>query len=284
MENENLTRDEDLIREQMTDTRTALSEKLEKLENKVAHTVSDATDTVQETVEAVKDTVTETKEAVTGTVEAVKETVTETVGAVKETIGAVKETVKSGVESVKEALNIPLQTQRHPWLVMGGAVAAGFLLGRWLTPRVSRAAKIAETVADTAGAAIGVIRSRQSAGHGHHGNGGHHHKNGGHKPASEAHGILSALTDKFKTEIDQLKHFAIGAAMAALRDIIAKNVPAEWLPQVNSILDGAAAKILGQQPESGDDKGETSATDQHAEERRAGERHRSGRHRKFDRQ
>jgi len=157
MENKDLTRDEDRIRDQMTETRTSLSEKLEKLEEQVAGTVTGATDTVKGTVEAVKETVADAKDAVTGTVDAVKETVEavkdsvqETIGAVKDTVQStvqtVKDTVKGGVDYMKDLLDIPRQTRRHPWIALGAAVASGFCLGRLLGGKSSKTADIPTTM------------------------------------------------------------------------------------------------------------------------------------------
>ena len=77
---------EDVIREQMEDTRTSLTEKLETLESQVASTVQGATTNVAETVEAVKETVEAVKDTVQQTVTTVKESVEETICAVKETV------------------------------------------------------------------------------------------------------------------------------------------------------------------------------------------------------
>jgi ElaB/YqjD/DUF883 family membrane-anchored ribosome-binding protein len=118
--------DEDVIRDQMAETRTALTEKLEALEAKVADTVDSATTTVAQTVEAVKETVTTAKDTVQGT------------------IGAVKEKVEESVEAVKDAFDIKAHVQQHPWVSFGASVAAGYLLERYvdsLFPRRSPASR-----------------------------------------------------------------------------------------------------------------------------------------------
>jgi ElaB/YqjD/DUF883 family membrane-anchored ribosome-binding protein len=112
---------EDVIRDQMADTRTALAEKLEALETKVADTVDSATTNVTQTVEAVKD--------------AVQETVTTAKDTVQETIGAVKDTVEESVEAVKGAFDLKGHVQRHPWLSFGASIAAGYLLERYVDSR-----------------------------------------------------------------------------------------------------------------------------------------------------
>jgi ElaB/YqjD/DUF883 family membrane-anchored ribosome-binding protein len=99
----------EVIRHQMEETRTHLTEKLEALEDKVVHTVEGTTESVAETVNTVK-------EAVQGTVEAVSETVDKT------------------IETVKETFNLRRQFERHPWLLFGGSVGVGFLGGYLLGP------------------------------------------------------------------------------------------------------------------------------------------------------
>jgi len=100
---------EDVIRDQMEDTRTSLTEKLETLEKKVVSTVDSATTNVAETVESVKETVQET-------VSTVKDTV-------QDTICAVKDSVKEGVGAVKDVFDVSRHVERHPWLMIGGSVA-----------------------------------------------------------------------------------------------------------------------------------------------------------------
>lgn len=252
---------EDLIRDEMTDTRTSLSDKLEKLEAKVAGTVSDATGTVKDTVAAVKETVQDTKDVVTDTVEAVKETVgvvkdavQETICAVKDsvqsTVGAVKDTVQGGVDYLKELLDIPLQTQRHPWLVMGAAVASGFCLGRLLGPRggVKTAASAVSNVAEA------VSTSRHAAA-----------RNGGQREKARSKGLLDNLTGHFASELNQLKNLAVGMLMNGLRETVSKHVPEEYREKVTGVLDSVTAKFTGEasEPEPAED----------------GVRHKNGRHR-----
>lgn len=103
MENE-LTEAE-VIRHQMEDTRTALTEKLETLEEQVTAKIQGTTDSVVETVENVKH-------------------------AVEKTVDTVSNTVDRTVESVKDAFDLNHQMQEHPWMVLGGAVLLGYIGGR----------------------------------------------------------------------------------------------------------------------------------------------------------
>lgn len=99
----------EVIKHQMLETRTALTEKLEALEDRVVSTVKDTTDAVEDTVAAVKNSVTDT-------VESVK-------------------------ESVKETFDLKHQFEQHPWMMLGGATFLGYLGGRLLdNGRASRPA------------------------------------------------------------------------------------------------------------------------------------------------
>src|SRR5437899_1742451 len=106
---------EDIILDEMENTRAAFTEKLETLEQRVGSTVESATANVAEAVEAVQETVA---------------TVTDTI---QETVAAVKETVHESVGAVKDMFDIPGHVACHPWLMMAGAVGLGFLLGEYLT-------------------------------------------------------------------------------------------------------------------------------------------------------
>jgi len=102
MENET-----ELIRQQMLETRSALSEKLEALQEQVLSTVEDTTRTVTQTVQTVQE-------------------------AVQDTVSTVSDSVQGTVETVKETFDLRRQVQSHPWLLLGGAVAAGYIGGRLL--------------------------------------------------------------------------------------------------------------------------------------------------------
>jgi len=98
----------------MEGTRASLAEKLDTLENEVLGTVHNATAAVANTVEDVKSVV-----------------------------GSVTESIEGTVESVKEAFNLSEQVRRHPWAMLGGAAAAGFL-GGWLIGPSRREREIAD--------------------------------------------------------------------------------------------------------------------------------------------
>jgi len=97
--------DTEVIRQQMADTRNALSEKVEAVEELVSSAVK------------------ETTQAVTKTVETVTNSVENTVNSVSDS-----------VESVKEAFNVSACVEKYPWGAMAGSVALGYTLGLLLAP------------------------------------------------------------------------------------------------------------------------------------------------------
>lgn len=101
---------EEMIQQQMQETRASLTEKLETLEQKVVGTVENATTAVNETVDAFKETV-------------------------HDTVATVQGGVKDSVDTVKDLFDVPAQVERRPWMMLGGAVAVGYCLGTMLTQR-----------------------------------------------------------------------------------------------------------------------------------------------------
>jgi ElaB/YqjD/DUF883 family membrane-anchored ribosome-binding protein len=102
-----------LIQEQMEETKTQLSEKLESLDQQLH--VSDAVQT--------------TRSAVAATVEAVQ---------------ATAETVSGAMQSVSNAFDVRRQIEQHPWMVFGGAAALGYLAHELLTGTELRTAQSLE--------------------------------------------------------------------------------------------------------------------------------------------
>ena len=83
----------EVTRADLDETRDSLSEKLATLQQQVVHSVHGATNAVNETVATVKDAVHDT------------------------------------VASVKETFDLSLQVKRHPWGMVAGSIAFGYLGG-----------------------------------------------------------------------------------------------------------------------------------------------------------
>jgi len=209
---------EDLIREQMEETRTSLSEKLETLESQVASTVQGATANVANTVEAVKETVEAVKDSVEETVTSVKDTV-------EETITAVKDQFEEGLGAIKEMFDIPGMVRSYPWAMFGGSVAVGFLLGNLLAKPAPRRAGF-----------VSPARPPFPP----------DHVSGEDRFAAQsAPSMLSSLLTKFEPELNKLKGLALGKALAALKETVRQNVPENMADQLSEIIDNVTRKLGG---------------------------------------
>jgi len=111
----------------MEKTRGSLTEKLEALEGQVSETVASTAGAVQDTTQTVQETV-------TVAVDAVKDTVATVTDKVEETMAAVTDKFQETVQSVTETFSLRVQMERHPFFVIGGAVAAGIWLGTSFGP------------------------------------------------------------------------------------------------------------------------------------------------------
>jgi ElaB/YqjD/DUF883 family membrane-anchored ribosome-binding protein len=99
----------EVIRQQMDETRSAMTDKMETLEQQVVESVQAASAAVSETVQSVTDSVHET------------------------------------VETVKDTFDLPRQVDRRPWTMMAGATALGYFGGYLLSRTNGRDARIIET-------------------------------------------------------------------------------------------------------------------------------------------
>lgn len=214
----------EVIRQQMEEKRTELSEKIQQLEQQVAGKVQDATEAAKETVESVK-------EAVTETVENIKESVHETVSAVKETF------------------DIPLQFERHPWAMFGGSVALGFLGGVLFPSRrhgawgsslhmpESRSGAPAERGYFSGGPAHNVSHEQRAA------------QETGYRETTSggsAHGLLSSLGSAVEGELGKVKGVAVSLVAAAVRDFLKPSLPEQLQEKAVEILDDLTRKLGGE--------------------------------------
>jgi ElaB/YqjD/DUF883 family membrane-anchored ribosome-binding protein len=190
------------------DTRAAMTEKLDILEARVRETVEGAQSSVEEIVETVKDTVGET------------------------------------VETVKRTLDLPYQVDQHPWLMVGGATLAGYLLGSWGSGRTSPAFSTTESASSAAGTTADMSAS--------------HAKHDCLPPSdneSSVHpqlqqGMGSSVLDQLKDEIAIIKVAAVGALISTLREMVKQAVPtlAPHLERARSQRGGQPLERPPQQP------------------------------------
>jgi ElaB/YqjD/DUF883 family membrane-anchored ribosome-binding protein len=200
----------DVIRHQIEQTRSSLTEKLETLESQVKETVQNVTSTVENTVESVKSKVEGTVDAVTSSVE-------------------------NTVESVKRTFDVERQVSAHPFAMTGGTMLVGMAAGYFLSS-LRRPAAPRHWSAPRPSAA--PLPERLTAG------------NGLSRPSEPARsaggGLLSGLLDQFGPEIDKLKSTAIGMVLGAARDLIKEKVPPSLTAHVDELIDNVTRKAGGE--------------------------------------
>jgi len=201
----------DVTRAQMDETRASLSEKLETLQHRVVDTVQGATD------------------------------------AVAETVGNVRDAVNDTVDNVKDTFDVRLQVTRHPWAMVGGSVALGFLGGYFLL-RFSSSRPVAIARSPVAAPANPRITEQPNG----------DLKN--HPPLEEASakmpvqdvapgaaesGWLRAVQNRFGAEITKVKGLAIGTVMGVVRDMITQSAPDPMKAGLAEAMDSMTVKLGG---------------------------------------
>jgi ElaB/YqjD/DUF883 family membrane-anchored ribosome-binding protein len=169
----------------------------------------------------VRETVADAKGAVSDTVETVKNTV-------DSTVCAVKESVHDAVDTVKDSLDVSRHVDRHPWAMLAGSIAAGFVAGRLLDKQTKTTTAVIPTMAYA------------PKGNGHHGDAA-----GTVWQSETSPGLLSELGDRFGPELSQLKGLAIGALMSLAREFVKDSVAPALAPELERVIDDVTAKLGG---------------------------------------
>jgi len=175
----------EVIRHQMEETRSSLADKLGELEGQIRGAVEGATNLVTDTAETVQ-----------------------------ETVHNVTETVQETVHNVAEAFDLSRQVDRHPWPMMGAAVATGFVGGMLL----SRLGSVGE-MASSAASSLNGATSRVAA-------------------AVEQPG-------PFRDLLARLKGLAVGALMGVARDQLVKAIPPDYSEDVTRMVDDLTTQLGG---------------------------------------
>jgi ElaB/YqjD/DUF883 family membrane-anchored ribosome-binding protein len=210
----------EMIEEKMKETREGLTQKLEQLEQQVVETVQNTTSAVSDTVESVK-------EVVEGTVESVQNAVEET------------------TEAVKKTFDLRLQVENHPWLMLGGSVAVGFVAGRLLEGLMPPArATVRDALPPPSSGGVQTDGGRaywysdETAPR--------REATPPAKSASSENGWFDALTRQFAPQIDQLKSVAIGTVVGLVRDMVKQSLPQELGGRLSEMLDDVTKKAGGE--------------------------------------
>jgi len=220
----------EVIRQQMADTRSSLTDKIERLEQTVEHKVQSTTSAVTDTVESVKEAVENTVQSVTGTV--------------RDTVDSVKGTVSTTVETVKEAFDVRRYFAEYPWAAFGAAVGVG-IAGGVLLGGGRAAERIAELHSH------GEASTARTTGPSH--NGGSRKRSAAPTRAGSfpmksgaAHELAGELASKFGDELGKLKGVALGAMFGLVRDWISRSAPSEVGNKVGEVIDDVTRKLGGE--------------------------------------
>jgi hypothetical protein len=204
--------DAEVTREQMDKTRASLSEKMETLEQHVVHSVQGATHAVQETVANVKDAVHDT------------------------------------VASVKDTLDLPLQVKRHPWGMMGGSFALGYLGGYLLLRRGSVGGRSQGWSPPAPSDRPRLIKQENGAAKGYRSPNATSSPEPvqEHSKARSEPGWLSVVNNQFGTEITKVKGMAIGTILSVARDLILQSAPEQMKGELAKVIDSITVKLGGE--------------------------------------
>src|SRR5918996_238204 len=102
------------IKQNIEETRTAMTKKIEKIEGRV-----------HETMEGTKSTI----DSIVGNINRVKDTMEETKSIIDTSIDTLRQAVDETVERVKSTAELIDQVKQNPWIMLGSAVLVGYVLG-----------------------------------------------------------------------------------------------------------------------------------------------------------
>jgi ElaB/YqjD/DUF883 family membrane-anchored ribosome-binding protein len=199
---------------EIADTRLAMTEKLEMLEERVRETVEDAHASVEDIVENVKD-------MVDTTVEAVRQGVEDAHTSVEGIVENVKETVGDTVATVQRTFDLHYQVEQHPWLLFGGATVVGYLLGRARSGSTSAA--VSTTDPRLSPASQPVAWSSESS-----------------APPQPRPETGSGVLEQFKDELAIIKSAAVGAVMSTLWGVVKQALRPAAPPRTSDMTNGGA--------------------------------------------
>jgi ElaB/YqjD/DUF883 family membrane-anchored ribosome-binding protein len=193
----------------MARTRESLKQKLDVLEDRTLGAVQKTTDAVVGVAETVEETVESAKEAVTET-----------------------------VKKTERMFDLGRQVDRHPWPMMGAAVATGFV-ANWLLSRGSQPPTPSSWPSATSRTtpAMEVPRS------------------GGPTPSTPRQqpqptsSWLSSMLEMVRPQVEELKQLAIGASVAVLRDLAVQAAPPVISKEVGEIFDSLTERLGGKPQE-----------------------------------
>ncbi|HZU37429.1 MAG TPA: hypothetical protein VFA18_16005 [Gemmataceae bacterium] len=195
-----MAQESDVIRRNIDVTRSSLTEKLETLECQVKGTMEEARSTVEDTLQTARCTVENTMESV-------------------------RSTVDHTVAAVKRTFDVRLQTEQHPWPMVGGSVVAGFvagvLVGRQLMATHERQPNLSRV-----NEPFVPPPSRP-------------------EPAAQGPSWVERMAAPFQSEIQEVKSLAVSTLFGVIRDLAKQAIPPNFHGQVEHIMNDLTTKFGG---------------------------------------
>jgi len=162
----------------------------------------------------------------------------ETRASLTEKLQTLEDTVKDTFHNVKQTVDPRHQLREHPWMAVGGAVVAGFVLGRlapsrpkatWPPPG-SRAPLTNGNGAGTASVtgASAFAKTTDLA-----------------PEEAKKPGLLRRLAAQFSEEIEMLENAAVCAGIGAARDWAKESLP-RFAPDIDKAVNRVIAKVSSQ--------------------------------------
>ena len=243
-------------REAATGARAAMTEKLEVLEDRMRETLESTRSAVEDIVENVKGTVDDT-------VGTVKETVDQARSTVDSLVENVKDTMTSATATVQRSFDVQYQMEQRPWLMLGGAVLAGYVIGTWTTQESARQSRYRSqgtyyndddnlyAAAMSSGATPEDIEEQSDDPESGHAYPSHMPKpaqrySHGGSQAYEQHQPQESKLGQFHEEWNVLKSVALGTLMGAIQAMVRQEMP-RLAPQIDNVINRVSAK-LGTEP------------------------------------
>jgi ElaB/YqjD/DUF883 family membrane-anchored ribosome-binding protein len=186
-----------------------------------------------ENEEVIRRKMEQTRDALTDKLETLEQRVTSSVAAVSDTVASVKEKMHEGVETVKDAVDVPAHVERHPWLMLGGSVLCGYVLGNLLLDKKRSAPGAYQTLPPRAPETVN--------GHGRQ-----------QRESQKAPATGESWLSAFEPEIQHLKGLALGVTLGTVREMLTEQAPPHMAEQLREIIDAVTRKAGGEPVPSSD--------------------------------
>ncbi|WP_020470050.1 DUF883 family protein [Zavarzinella formosa] len=203
----------ELIELEMASTRQSLTEKVAALEEQVVGTLQSTTAAVNDTVNSLRSAVTETVDSVKGTVDTVT--------------ADVQSVMNTATDNVKDVVDVTKHVRDNPWLMVGGAAAAGLFAGLMLFRKSGTASATHHIPAPSYQPlpAPQPIASTPTM----------------LPPGSRAPGLLDELFSRVSQEVRKVAETAISTLSESVKKSVNDNIP--------KMVEGAVTKISDSLPE-----------------------------------